>query len=198
MKEKLFVFLHGFWFDKYNNSTSIEQIKQAFPERKFTGFNALHPSGRARWWYARYLKTQTWEKDYQSFEENITYLKKEINKELEKNNLTWKDLILCWRSQGAYTALHLWLTNEEKCDTIISLCGFTDKYTTQKISGKEKHPNIIRFEAKNDTVLDKERLESYTLLEKNNIPYTYILDNNSDHDNLSVKGIENIIKTLTK
>lgn len=195
--KKLLIFLHWFWFDKDNNKESIKQIKEAFPERDFIWYNALFPSGRERWGFARYLKNKNWEKDEISFQKNIDYLKTEIKKELEKRKLKWEDIVLCWRSQWAYTALYLWLTNESKCNTIISLCGFTDENLIKQINTK-KSSKTIWFEAEQDTVLAKERKESHKLLKEKNICYIYIKDKTSDHDNLSKEGMESIIKNLKK
>ena len=87
----------------------------------------------------------------------------------------------------------MWLTHNKPCHSIISLCWFTREWIDMKI---QSQPDIIRLEAKNDTVLSQERKESYKKLQKDWITIKYILDENSDHDDISKQAIEKIIKLI--
>ncbi len=190
-KPKLLIFLHWFWFDKDNNKESIQQLAQWLWIEYFS-FNALFDSQRERWWYSRFWIDKVTKKSIlnDKFYQSVEYINFTINKQLEKRNLERKDITLCGRSQWAFMAIYKWLTNNEKCHSVISLCGFSKEWIDIDIKSK---PEIIRLEAKNDTVLSQERKDSYKKLQKDWLEINYILDEESDHDNISKQAIEKII-----
>ncbi len=196
-KPKLLIFLHGFWFDKDNNKESIQKLSQWLWIEYFS-FNGLFDSQRERGWYSWFNIDKETKKSIfdDKFYKSVEYINFTINKQLEKRNLERKDTILCGRSQWAFMATYIWLTNDKCCHSIISLCWFTREWVDIDIKSK---PPIIRLEAKNDTVLSQERKKSYKKLQKDWIEVNYILDPESDHDNISDQAIEEIIyiyKTL--
>lgn len=195
-KPKLLIFLHWFWFDKDNNKESIQQLTQWLWIEYFS-FNALFDSQRERGWYSRFgIDKQTKKSIFDDkFYKSVEYINFTINKQLEKRNLERKDVILCGRSQGAFMSIYIWLTNKEKCHSIVSLCGFTRDGIKINIESK---PHIIRLEAKNDTVLSQERKDSYKDLQNKWINIKYILDEESDHDNISKQAIEKILQHYQK
>lgn len=188
---KLLIFLHWFWFDKDNNKESIQQLAQWLWIEYFS-FNGLFDSQRERWGYSRFWLDKITKKSIfdDKFYKSIDYITFTINNELTKRNLERKDLILCGRSQWAFMAIYIWLTNNKKCHSIISLCGFAREWIEMNIKSK---PQTIRLEAKNDIVLSQERKDSYKKLEKEWISMKYIFDETSDHDNISSTAIQSII-----
>ncbi|HRX64027.1 MAG TPA: hypothetical protein P5060_02890 [Candidatus Absconditabacterales bacterium] len=192
-KPKLLIFLHGFGFDKDNNKESIQQLADGLGVEYFS-FNALFDSQRERGGYSRFGMDKITKKSIydNKIHKSIDYIDFTINKQLEKRNLKREDIILCGRSQGAFMSIYTGLTNNKKCHSIISLCGFAREGIEINIKSK---PEIIRLEAKNDTVLSQERKESYKKLQQDGIEVNYILDTKSDHDNISQEAIKKIINT---
>ena len=192
-KPKLLIFLHGLWFDKDNNKESIQQLAKWLWIEYFS-FNWLFDSQRDRWWYSRFEIDKETKKSIfnQKFYQSVEYINFTIHKQLEKRDLKRENIILCGRSQWAFMAIYIWLTNDKKCNSIISLCGGTKEREWIDIDIKSKPP-IIRLEAKNDTILSPERKESYKKLQENWITITYILDGKSDHDSISEDAINKII-----
>ncbi len=192
-KPKLLIFLHWFWFDKDNNKESIQQLADWLWVEYFS-FNALFDSQRERGGYSRFWMDKITKKSIydNKIHKSIDYIDFTINKQLEKRNLKREDIILCGRSQWAFMSIYTWLTNNKKCHSIISLCGFAREWIEINIKSK---PEIIRLEAKNDTVLSQERKESYKKLQQDWIEVNYILDTKSDHDNISQEAIKKIINT---
>lgn len=190
-KPKLLIFLHWFWFNKNNNKESIQQLTKWLWIEYFA-FNALYDSQRDRGGYSRFWIDKKTKKSIidDKFYKSVEYINFTINNELKKRKLERKDIILCGRSQWAFMSIYTWLTNNKQCHSIISLCGFSREWV--KINIKSK-PKIIRLEAKNDTVLSQERKHSYQELEKKWIKIDYILDEESDHDNISENAIISII-----
>jgi predicted esterase len=192
-KPKLLIFLHGLWFDKDNNKESIQTLAEWLWVEYFS-FNALFNSQRDRWWYSRFEIDKETKKSIfnQKFYQSVEYIHFTIQRQLEKRNLKREDIIVCWRSQWAFIATYIWLTNDKYCHSIISLCWFTREWVDINIKSK---PPIIRLEAKKDTVLSTERKDSYKKLQKDWIDIKYILDEDSDHDNISKEAINKIINT---
>jgi hypothetical protein len=195
-KPKLLIFLHWFWFDKDNNEESIKQLSKWLWIDSFS-FNWLFDSQRERWGYSRFWMDKITKKSIinDRFYESIEYINFTINNELKKRNLERKDIILCWRSQWAFMNIYIWLTNIEKCHSIISLCGFTREWINIDIKSK---PKIVWLEANNDATLSQERKDSYKKLEQDWIEVNYILDKESDHDNISENWIREIINLFNK
>ncbi|HKL44170.1 MAG TPA: hypothetical protein VJ892_02750 [Candidatus Absconditabacterales bacterium] len=195
-KPKLLIFLHGFGFDKDNNKESIQQLADGLGVEYFS-FNGLFNSQRERGGYSRFGLDRVTKKSIfdDKFYKSIDYINFTINKQLEKRNIERKDIILCGRSQGAFMAIYKGLTNDEKCHSIISLCGFAREGININIKSM---PEIIRLEAKNDTVLSQERKESYKKLQEDGIKIKYILDKESNHDEISRKGINKIIEKYNR
>ena len=192
-KPKLLIFLHWFWFDKDNNKESIQQLADWLWVEYFS-FNGLFNSQRERGGYSRFWLDRVTKKSIfdDKFYKSIDYINFTINKQLEKRNIERKDIILCGRSQWAFMAIYKWLTNNEKCHSIISLCGFTKEWIEINIKSK---PPIIRLEAQKDTVLSQDRKDSYKKLQEDWLEIKYILDKKSDHDNISEDAINKIINT---
>jgi len=190
-KPKLLIYLHWFWFDKDNNKESIQQLSEWLWIDYFS-FNALRDSQRERGGYSRFWLDNKTKKSIfdDKFYKSIDYIIFTINNKLAKKKLERKDIILCGRSQWAFMSIYTWLTYQERCHSIISLCWFTKEWIDIKIQSK---PNIIRLEAKNDTVLSQKRKDSYKKLKNNLINIDYILDETSDHDNISKNAITSII-----
>jgi len=195
-KPKLLIFLHWFWFDKDNNKESIQQLADWLWVEYFS-FNGLFNSQRERGGYSRFWLDRVTKKSIfdDKFYKSIDYINFTINKQLEKRNIERKDIILCGRSQWAFMAIYKWLTNDEKCHSIISLCGFAREWININIKSM---PEIIRLEAKNDTVLSQERKESYKKLQEDWIKIKYILDKESNHDEISRKWINKIIEKYNR
>lgn len=190
---KLLIFPHGLWFDKDNNQESIQKLSQWLWIEYFS-FNGLFDSQRDRGWYSRFEIDKETKKSIfnQKFYQSVEYINFTIQRQLEKRNLKREDIILCGRSQWAFMATYIWLTNDKCCHSIISLCWFTREWVDIDIKSR---PPIIRLEAKNDTVLSQERKDSYKKLQEDWIKITYILDKNSDHDSISEDAVKKIINT---
>lgn len=190
-KPKLLIYLHWFWFDKDNNKESIQQLANWLNIEYFS-FNALFDSQRERWWYSRFWIDNVTKKSIfdNKFYQSVDYITFTVNNELKRRNLNREDIILCGRSQWAFMSIYMWLTYHKKCHSVISLCWFTREWIDIKAQFK---PNIIRLEAKNDTVLSQERKISYKSLKDDWINIDYILDETSDHDDISKNAIISII-----
>ncbi len=191
---KLLIFLHWFWFDKDNNKESIQQLADWLWVECFS-FNALFDSQRERWWYSRFWLDKVTKKSIfdDKFYKSVDYINFTINKQLEKRHLERKDIILCGRSQWAFMAIYTGLISNEKCHSIISLCWFAREWIDINIKSK---PEIVRLEAKKDEILSQERKDSYKKLQNDWIKINYIIDEKSDHDNISKEAIEKIINLL--
>lgn len=191
-KPKLLIFLHWFWFDKDNNKESIQQLAQWIWIDYFS-FNGLFDSQRDRWGYSRFWIDEITKQSIldDKFYKSIEYILFTINNELKKRDLERKDIILCGRSQWAFMSIYIWLTYQQQCHSVISLCWFSKEWININITSK---PKIIWLEAKNDTVLSQEKKDSYKELQNSWIEIKYILDEESDHDNISSTAIEKIIK----
>ena len=156
MKHKnLIIFLHGFGFDKTDNENFIQKLWNKY-DAELVSLDAPFPSGRERWWFARYHITE-WTKEHildEKYDKSLEYIQTKINEELQKRNLTWSDLILVGRSQWAFMAMQIWLTNREPCKLIISIFG---KFRNDSKTTIKSKPPLIWVEAEKDIVLSPEK-----------------------------------------
>ena len=115
----------------------------------------------------------------------------ETNKKLKELGLDWKDVILSGRSQGAFMAMYIALSGKASPGKVISLCGaYADEMLQKGLTNKDTE--IIWIEAAKDTVITDEKRNSYKNLQAKGCDITYILDENSDHDNLDSSVINHL------
>lgn len=192
--KKLLVFFHGFGFDKNNNKEFIDKLADNLDADVFS-FNALYPSMRERGGYSWCNHEKINGKRViifdDDFNKSVEYILDTINKEVKKREISWDDLIFCGRSQGAFMANFIGLTTDCNPQMIISLCGlWADNLDiTTKIN---KNVPLYWIEAKYDDVLSRERMDTYKILQDMGCNIKYIIDDNSDHDNLD----EGILRLL--
>ena len=190
---KLLVFLHGFGFDKNDNAPFIAALA------KHLGADVLAidgplPSHRERGGYAWYRIEREPRKHIldEKIKHSAKYIKDHVEKKLKERRLSWDDVVLCGRSQGGFMSVYMALTGWAKPKMVISLCGlYPEEMRADGLMNKDVP--IVWIEAQNDDVLPDEHKESYRWLQDEGCKIKHIIAKNSDHNNLNIEEIENII-----
>ncbi len=196
MKKDLFVFLHGFGEDKNDNKKEIDSLCSLLNTDKFS-FNAPFPSGRDRGGYAWFPITKIVRERIfnQDFEDSLNYIEKRIETELLKRKQTWKNVILCGRSQGGTMAIYTGLRQKNPCKAIISICSL---FINTKYLKHVSSPDIIWLEAGKDQYFSKEEKKSYKSLIDMDVLVKYFIDEKASHENITNDGVSTIVNLLSK
>ncbi len=195
--KKLFVYLHGFGFDNKEHQNVINSIAKDVYDADIIAIDAPFPSNRDRGGFAWYdIDKISKEHIYdEKIELSSIFVVNEINALLQKYNLTWQDVIVCGRSQGGMIAMHIALEKLCEPNLIIALCSYyPEKLVTQE-NIKTKTP-ILWIEAKNDSVLDVEKLQSYLHLQNSGINIMHIVNSKSEHDYLDKSIVEQLLNIM--
>ncbi|MDD9911972.1 MAG: hypothetical protein OXR68_03370 [Alphaproteobacteria bacterium] len=192
---KLIVFLHGFGFDGSENPLFKDAMVKRFPEWDYISFDAPFPSGRDRGGYAWFDITKGDRRfvlDDGKLDQSIVFLQEGIHAELEKRELSWKDLILVGRSQGAFLSILLASMSAVPCYAVVCTGSLFIPCDQFKLNST---PPIFWFEME-DEKLPQEKTEGYKYLISQGCDVTYAIGKNSDHDFISPETTDDIIKAL--
>ncbi|MCL1902013.1 MAG: hypothetical protein FWG18_00100 [Alphaproteobacteria bacterium] len=195
--KNLLVFLHGFGFDKNNNSDFISNLATEL-NADILALDAPFESGRAYGGFAWYPITPDTHEYIlgDEFNHSVEFIKSEIDKYLREHDMTWNDVILTGRSQGAFMAMYLALTEIVQTRGIISLCGHDCNGLLEK-NVKNKSVPILFCSAEFE---DANRLAYHTdkILGDAGANILSIILSNSDHDNLSINAIPDVVAAARK
>lgn len=198
MSKKLFVYLHGNTFDKDNNKEELAKILKEFPEYEYYSFTGLYPykgdtTGKKCSWFKKDYSTGQYIED-ESYFESINYIKESIDAKLQELNLTWKDLILCGRSQGSFAAIVTALQNEENCHCLLTMGSlYVNHIKSFEINS---NPKFYWIEMEDENILDDKRINGYKTLQQKGVKLEWLLGKDSDHDYISDTTIKIIIDKL--
>jgi predicted esterase len=181
----LLVYLHGFGYDMNENRDFTQKLANKFNAKLFTP-NAPYSSGRERGGFSWYTLTPVVREHIydEKFEKSLAYITDLIQNELDANNMDWKDVILCGRSQGAFMSMYLTLHGPVTPNRVISFCGsYPDEIVDRGIS--DRSTPIYWVEGAKDTRESQSRKDTYKRLIKEGCNIKYLVDENSDHHNLA-------------
>lgn len=87
-------------------------------------------------------------------------------------------------------ALYTGLSSSTPCQAIISLCG---TYPTEQLTAICNYQTpVVRLEAGQESVLSQAQKDSYQLLQQAGVNLSYLLDPQSDHDQLTPSAMHSI------
>ncbi len=184
---RLFIYLHGFGFKGKEHNDVLKSIALNVYNAEFISFNAPFGSDRDRGGFAWYdINKETKEHIFdEKIEASSQYIINKINNELESRHLTWDNIVLCGRSQGAMMALNLLLNKHCKPDAILLLCPYfpEELINTDTI---ESNTSITWIEAGNDGALTDEQKSSYQKLIDKGLDIKYLINDESEHNYLDI------------
>ena len=188
----LLIYLHGFGFDQSENKEQIDLLCSLLNVDKLF-LNASFKSGRARGGYAWFPITPVERKKIlkENFVFSLKYIKEKIEENLVTRGQTWKNIILCGRSQGGMMALYVGLEKNVSCKKIITFCSTFPKTKYFKCRSK---PSIIWMEEGKESPFRKVEKNSYKDLKEMSLNVSYFKDEKSTHDEISQEAIEKIVK----
>lgn len=195
-KKKLFVFLHGNSLDKDDNKEDLIKILEPFPEFECYSFNAPYfyndmGDEKKRSWLKKEPNGDYSEKA--EFFRAMSYVQDKIDNKLRELELTWKDLILCGRSQGSFIAILIALQNEEACELITMGSVYVDYIKSMQINSQ---PKFAWIEMENEEILTEEKLNGYKALQKRGVDLDWILGEGSSHDYISNETVQLVINKI--
>ena len=122
--DKLVIFLHGVGSDGYDLIGLSEEIEEVLPNTVFLSPNAPFPYDEfpaGYQWFS--LRDRSEDKLYQGIQTAMPILKDYIDENLEKHQLSYKDLVLIGFSQGAMMALQMALSFKQSPFAVIGFSG---------------------------------------------------------------------------
>jgi predicted esterase len=187
MNKKLLVWLHGFGFDKNENSEFTAALAKEY-DAKLLGLDAPLPSGRARGGYGWFPALRNSAGELYFLTDGIDDSAKYIIDTINEKKVDWNNVILAGRSQGGLMALYIALTGKAHPGEILVFSSgmFID------VPIVNKNVKITWIEAANDTLLPEKDKKSYKDLQAKGIKVNYILNENSDHDNLNISILKQL------
>ncbi len=124
--------------------------------------------GKYCWYSKKEVSQDAIESD---FKMSIKYVEKFINKEIEKRNIGWDNVILLGYSQGGVIAIEAGLLNYAK--TVITVCSCIPYNVNYDNLSSNKATPIYWIEGGKDDYISQQRKDSYKLLLSRGINLTY-------------------------
>jgi phospholipase/carboxylesterase len=200
----LVVFLHGYGANGENLISLSREFSHVLPEAHFISPNAIEP------WEGGFPGCYQWFSLSNGFERKAMahmaadiirsnqIFKNFLKTQLNRFNLTTKNLILVGFSQGAMMATYQGLISDEKPAGIIAFSG---KVILPEMLGQKtiNKPNICLIHGESDSVVPFENfLEGEKLLKQEQISFESHAIANLDHsiDMRGIKAAQGFIKTI--
>ena len=177
-KKNLLVYLHGKGGNKSSHMPLIRKIAAKL-DAEILAPDAPFPHKSGYKWFDKAEYDGRLQMKAGDFNKSVDYIVNETEAALDCRECAWDRVILCGHSQGALMAVHLGLT---MCpQAVISLCGSFPDYLTYSVPIDKEVP-IIWIEAGHEDHMDKQRRESYKILEAWGCNLKYSVSPNSTHD----------------
>lgn len=201
--KKLCIMLHGYGSNKQDLEGLIPELKVK-SDVKFVALNAPEVceegNGGKQWYSLRHFDREdlTPQEKLKLVESEIykglNYVKDSINKELKKENLEWKDLIILGFSQGGGMALQMSLISEKnnapnKCIALSPINIFDKMYENQ-------NTNVLICSGIEDPLISSSDIcETVNILVKNKVQTKLNLIKNMAHE-INKEVIQEIISFI--
>ena len=186
---KKLVFLHGAGSDKNAYGELMKQVAKQFDAELFS-FNAPYPhplkSGKFMW-FNKFEQNNRRDAVIKDYYHSLEYIKNKILALGESLD----NIILAGHSQGGGMAVHVGL--ELKLNKVISISG--DLPYNIEYEKKENTP-IYWFEGQNDSYINRDRKDSYKILQKIGANLQYRILPNSTHNEFSADLLKQIDETF--
>lgn len=202
--KNLVFFLHGYGANGENLLSLAHEYRNVIPEAHFISPNAVEPwevgFPNCYQWFSLYDKNETripFEKTLENIVKSNHILTNLIDTQLNRFDLTPKDLILVGFSQGAMMSIYQSLTRKEKIKAVIAYSGrvILPELAGQVINSK---PEICLIHGVNDMVVPFDHFEQgKKILTEKDIPFSAYPIQGLDHS-IDKSGIKYATNFLSK